>query len=185
MNALKLSALLLALSILGTGCAAETADDASAEDTTADELRVAALAGTWEGTGDIRSIEFTHKVAQTLGGGLRGHAFNATIDADIRCVRAPCPSTTDVTGVFKTTGAKVTLASYDRPSNAFAQILGDYTAKIDAAGTQLTLTKIDGGTVQVLKKAGIKCGTTTCASGLYCCNPLRNMCAKPGMMCIQ
>ncbi len=184
MNALKLSALLLALSLVGTGCAAETADNAD-EDTTADELRVSALAGTWEGTGTIKSIEFTHKLAQTLGGGLRGHEFNASVDANIRCVRAPCPSTLDVTGVFKTSGANLTLASFDRPSYAFAQILGDYTAKIDAAGTQLTLTKTDDGKVAVFKKAGIKCGTTTCASGLYCCNPLRNMCAKPGMMCIQ
>jgi hypothetical protein len=184
MNALKLSALLLALALVAPGCAAETADDAS-DDTASDDLRVSALAGTWEGTGTIKSIEFTSKVAETLGGGLRGHAFNASVDADIRCIRMPCPTTTDVSGVFKTSGAKLTLASYDRPSYAFSVILGDYTAKIDAVGTKLTLTKTDTGVVEVFKKSGVKCGTTTCAAGLYCCNPLRNMCARPGMMCIQ
>lgn len=30
-----------------------------------------------------------------------------------------------------------------------------------------------------------KCGDTTCPSGTTCCNPLRSICVKPGMVCIQ
>lgn len=32
---------------------------------------------------------------------------------------------------------------------------------------------------------GPRCGTTTCAAGMVCCNPLRNICTAPGMFCIQ
>jgi hypothetical protein len=32
---------------------------------------------------------------------------------------------------------------------------------------------------------GVRCGTTTCGAGLVCCNPLRNICTRPGMFCIQ
>jgi len=32
---------------------------------------------------------------------------------------------------------------------------------------------------------GVPCGTTTCAVGDVCCNPLMNICTKPGMFCIQ
>ncbi len=32
---------------------------------------------------------------------------------------------------------------------------------------------------------GPRCGTTTCAAGFVCCNPLRNICTRPGMFCIQ
>lgn len=32
---------------------------------------------------------------------------------------------------------------------------------------------------------GVRCGTTTCAAGYVCCNPLRNICTRPGMVCIQ
>jgi hypothetical protein len=29
------------------------------------------------------------------------------------------------------------------------------------------------------------CGDTQCAPGFVCCNPLRGICTKPGMVCIQ
>lgn len=32
---------------------------------------------------------------------------------------------------------------------------------------------------------GEKCGNTTCPSGTSCCNPLRPICVKPGMVCAQ
>jgi hypothetical protein len=32
---------------------------------------------------------------------------------------------------------------------------------------------------------GVRCGTTTCGAGYVCCNPLRNICTRPGMFCIQ
>jgi hypothetical protein len=35
------------------------------------------------------------------------------------------------------------------------------------------------------KDAGVACGTTTCAVGDVCCNPVMNICTKPGMFCIQ
>ncbi len=32
---------------------------------------------------------------------------------------------------------------------------------------------------------GVRCGNTTCPSGQYCCNPLRSICARMGVLCIQ
>jgi len=29
------------------------------------------------------------------------------------------------------------------------------------------------------------CGEVTCGKGTICCNPLRGICTKPGMVCIQ
>ena len=31
----------------------------------------------------------------------------------------------------------------------------------------------------------VRCGTATCGTGTYCCNPLRNLCAPIGRLCIQ
>jgi hypothetical protein len=33
--------------------------------------------------------------------------------------------------------------------------------------------------------AGEACGDVTCGPGTVCCNPLRGICTKPGMVCIQ
>lgn len=33
--------------------------------------------------------------------------------------------------------------------------------------------------------AGESCGSVTCGPGTVCCNPLRGICTKPGMVCIQ
>jgi hypothetical protein len=30
-----------------------------------------------------------------------------------------------------------------------------------------------------------QCGETTCGPGTTCCNPLRGICTRPGMVCIQ
>jgi predicted secreted protein len=32
---------------------------------------------------------------------------------------------------------------------------------------------------------GVRCGNTTCAAGDVCCNPIMNICTRPGMFCIQ
>lgn len=32
---------------------------------------------------------------------------------------------------------------------------------------------------------GIACGTSVCGAGTYCCNPLRNQCARMGVLCAQ
>lgn len=32
---------------------------------------------------------------------------------------------------------------------------------------------------------GPRCGNTTCAAGMVCCNPLRSICTAPGQFCIQ
>jgi hypothetical protein len=32
---------------------------------------------------------------------------------------------------------------------------------------------------------GIACGTSVCGTGTYCCNPLRSLCARMGVLCIQ
>ena len=32
---------------------------------------------------------------------------------------------------------------------------------------------------------GVACGTAVCGAGTYCCNPLRNQCARMGVLCAQ
>lgn len=222
--AIALSALTLALA---AGCTAEQATD-PVEQTSddADALTVSQIAGRWiADTGPITTIEFTKNYAETLGGGLRGKSFNATVDNGIRCITFPCPSTDDVAGVYKVSGSRLTLASYDRPSATFAKYLGDY--RVTLVRGKLTLKKVDGTVAGTFHKApgigeeggmcggiagfpckagleckldgsypdaagtcvkpttGVKCGTTTCGAGLVCCNPLMNICTKPGGFCIQ
>ncbi len=190
MNAFKFALPLVALSLSLAGCAAEVEDAEDTDSTSAEEsaLAVARLKGTWESnTGPIYSIKFTGKLAQTLGGGLRGHEFTAHIDTGIRCITTPCPSETEVTGVYKSSGNKLTLASFDRPSAEFARILGGYTSTLSSKDQTLKLRKSDGTINQTFHRAatGVRCGTTTCGAGLECCNPLMNICTPPGGFCIM
>ena len=48
-----------------------------------------------------------------------------------------------------------------------------------AAGTQC----VNQGGVAVCQPTQ-PCGDTTCGPGMVCCNPLRSICTKPGMVCI-
>ncbi len=195
MNVLKLILAMVGASVFAVGCAAEVSqpvsqtgvDSTEATATEESDLSISRLIGTWEATtGPIYSIEFTGKVAQTLGGGLHGHRFTARIDTGIRCITTPCPSETEVSGVYKSVGNKLTLASYDRPSAEFARILGEYKHSLSNGDKNLKVDKADGTIHQAFtRNVGVPCGTTTCGAGLYCCNPLRNMCARPGMFCIQ
>jgi hypothetical protein len=181
----------LTISMLAlAGCAADTTTHETEQTATseAEALTYADLYGTWiADTGPIYEITFDKDAAETLGGFLKGHHFSATVDNGIRCVTTPCPSSDQVGGVFKKasgTSTKVTLASYDKPSAVFAKYLGDYTAKVTS--TKLTLKKQDGTIAGTFHRStGTKCGTTICAAGTVCCNPLMNICTKPGMVCIQ
>src|SRR4051812_47523856 len=139
---------LASLASFSVGCAVQHDDptlrtDEGAVDQSEDAVTLAALYGSWEGDGGaIYSITFTKDAASTLGGFLKGRRFEATIDSGIRCITTPCASSTDVVGVYKTTsGVKLTLASYDKPSLAFSKVLGDYSMKLK--GDTLTLTKSD------------------------------------------
>lgn len=180
----------LVASIFAAGCAATDAEEAEEVAASSEEaLSAANIYGAWEAeTGPIYNITFTRNYAETLGGGLKGKSFEATVDNGIRCITTPCPATDSVAGVYKVTGgSKLTLASYDRPSLAFSRYLGDY--RVSLAKGKLTLKKLDGTVQGTFHKAapvtGEKCGTTVCGAGLVCCNPLRNICTPPGMMCIQ
>ena len=148
------SLVLASIAAAFVGCAVSHDDPTSerAVDVSDDAVTLASLYGTWEGDGGtFYSITFTKDAAQTLGGGLQGRRFDATIDNGIRCITTPCDSSTEVAGVYKTTsGVKLTLASYDKPSYAFSRVLGDYSMKL--AGDTLTLTKSDKTTVEAFHR---------------------------------
>jgi hypothetical protein len=177
-------AVLPVTALLG-GCAAETSQDETAVAT--DDLSVSRLKGNWTSTtGPIYSIELTSKTAQSLGGFFKGHAFTAHVDNGVRCITTPCPNDEVVSGIYKTSGNKLTLSSYDKPGHALARILGEYTVTLSSVDTTLALDKNDAAdAVHQTFTRGIPCGNNTCTGGTYCCNALRGMCAKPGVMCIQ
>ncbi len=130
------------------GCAVQH-DGATEEatETAEDAVTLAALYGTWQGEGGkFITLSFTTDKAETLGGYMKGRRFEATIDTGIRCITTPCPSSIEASGVYKTTsGVKLTLNSYDKPSREFGAVLGDYSMK--QSGDKLTLTKSDDKTV--------------------------------------
>jgi hypothetical protein len=185
-----LIALFAAASLVFTGCAVQSEGaDQDETESAADALTKKQIVGTWEMKtgGTIYEITFTEEYAETLGGFLKGRKFTATIDNGVRCITTPCPSTDEVTGVYKVSnsGKTVTLASYDKPSLSFSKILGAYASNLSSKGV-LTLDAKDSelATHTFTKKAGVKCGTNTCGTGTYCCNPVMSICAKIGMMCI-
>lgn len=186
-----LIAMMFAASTLFGGCAvqSEQQDDGPIDEAD-DALATSKLYGTWDATsgGAFYNVTFTRDYAETLGGGLRGRRFDAAIDTGVRCIMAPCDEATlNASGVYRVSGAKLTLASYDKPSLEFSKVLGDYTVSL-SKGT-LTLAKRDGSFKQTFTKRaepkGEKCGDVVCGEGTYCCNPLMNICVKPGMMCIM
>jgi hypothetical protein len=184
MNLSKLSVLGITVGLCIAGCAADASQDETSA-TTSEELTVTRLKGHWSSsTGPIYSIDFTTKNAKTLGGFVSGHEFTAQIDNGVRCITTPCPNVSTVTGVYKSSGGKLTLASYDKPAWDFSRIIGDYTHALSDADGTLTVDKSDNTIHETLTRS-IPCGNTSCAPGLYCCNALRSMCAKPGVMCIQ
>lgn len=180
---------MVAASFALSGCAVESTDDeGEITDTSDDAVTYASLKGTWVGEdGIIYSLTLTKDKAETLGGFLKGYRFDATIDTGVRCITTPCDgASTEVSGVYKVVGTKLTLASYDKPSLAFSKILGDYKIATKAKVTKLTLTKSDTGTVEHFhKQVGVPCGKNVCGEGTYCCNPVMSICAKVGMMCIM
>jgi len=183
-----LAALLASASLLFAGCAIqnEGVTEEGAVESSEDALTMTALYGTWDAvSGPIYTIEFTKNYAETLGGGLKGKGFNATVDNGVRCITTPCDSTDEVAGIYKVRyGSKLTLASYDKPSLVFSKYLGDYSISLSKG--VLTLKKSDGTvTGQLKKRTGVTCGTNVCGTGTYCCNPVMSICAKVGMMCIQ
>ena len=187
MNALKLALTMATLSVFAVGCAAEVQNEEETDATGSESaLAVSRLKGKWDSTsGPIYSITFTGKAASTLGGGLKGHEFTAHIDTGIRCITTPCPSETEVSGIYRSVGNKMTLASFDRPTAEFARILGDYTSTLSNTDKKLHLVKADGTINESFtRNTGVACGTTTCGTGLVCCNPLRNICTPPGGFCI-
>ncbi|MBI5512375.1 MAG: hypothetical protein HY909_01325 [Deltaproteobacteria bacterium] len=44
---------------------------------------------------------------------------------------------------------------------------------------------VSGGTARCVQPGATPCGTSICAVGTVCCNPLRGICTLPGQFCIQ
>ncbi len=63
------------------------------------------------------------------------------------------------------------------PVACFRQPCGGMTARCDTTTRRCRAV--------TATPTGPRCGTTTCAAGMVCCNPLRNICTAPGMFCIQ
>ncbi len=187
-----LIAVMFAASTLFGGCAVQSAQqDDGPIDEADDALATSKVYGTWDATsgGAFYNITFTKDYAETLGGFLKGRRFEAAIDTGVRCIMAPCDAATlNAGGVYRVSGSKLVLASYDKPSLEFSKVLGDYTVTLSAKGV-LTLAKRDGSFKQTFTKraapTGEKCGDVVCGAGTVCCNPLMNICVKPGMMCIM
>jgi hypothetical protein len=171
-----------ALALAVAGCASDASDTPADEatDTSSDELHTS-LTGMWTGGGTLVRLELTRERASTLGG-WRGYVFNATIDNGIRCITTPCPSTDEVSGVYRADWGRMTLQSYDRPSLAFSKILGSY--RYSRRGNTLSLHKTDGTLDETLTRAQ-RCGRSYCGEGTVCCNPLMGICTPPGGVCIQ
>lgn len=164
-------AVAIAASVSLAGCAVQNADssDEGAVTSAEDELALASIYGAWEGEGGkIYTINFSKDAAETLGGFLKGRSFTASIDTGVRCITTPCDlAQADVGGVYKlTSGTKLTLASYDKPTAAFGAILGDYGIKL--VGKKLVLTKRDGTLTETFHKAPA-CGPNTkmCMLGFH------------------
>lgn len=81
----SLVALMIAASSL-FGCAVSSqGDDDGVVDESEDALAQSALYGTWDGEGGpFYSLTFTKDYAETLGGGLKGKRFDASIDTGAR-----------------------------------------------------------------------------------------------------
>jgi hypothetical protein len=150
---------LLLVSLAAAGCTFDQQPEAEAVGSAEDELALASLYGTWQSqSGAFLSITFTRDAAQTLGGGLKGRRFEAVIDTGIRCITTPCPSTQEVSGVYKLAhGTQLTLASYDKPSREFAAVLGEYSVKIK--NKDLVLTKRDRSSTQTIDKVVFQSAT--------------------------
>lgn len=199
----------------------------------------------------------------------RGHHFFMDVDNGIRCIRAPCPSTSRVEGYFIAGASTVTLTAVPTTTGPRPEYLGRFYYNLQ--GNTLTLSKsgrvfarltkqtsycaeaddcaeqrliaprclgrwtcesnacryqcgrptcatttcapgticseTDAGPTCITACAtvrctsgthcvadasgarcvadGVQCGSATCAAGLVCCNPLRGICVRPGMFCIQ
>jgi hypothetical protein len=265
---MKVYAWVLGIALAGlSGCVGATdADLAGGEDLSVDEVRSAGdrLLGAWTGTtGPFTGLVFTN----TDEG--RGRHFFMDVDNGIRCVRAPCNSTSRVEGFFTAGALTVTLTAVPAPTGTRPEYLGRFYYTLQ--GSTLTLTRsgrvyarlakqtsycaaaddcaeqrlitprclgrwtcesnacryqcgrptcasttcapgtfcMEGDTgptcitncarvrcasgTQCVADAegtrcepvGVRCGTTTCGAGYVCCNPLRNICTRPGMFCIQ
>jgi hypothetical protein len=175
-----------ALSVLG-GCAADavpTEGDVSRSEDAMSTKK--ALLGKWDAdTGIIYNLELTNDYAETLGGFLKGHRFEATVDNGVRCITVPCPASDVLSGVYAIKGDTITFASYDRAIASFANIAGEYRFRVTAK--QLSMAKCGGSTAAPSTfhhaPPAATCGNVVCGEGTTCCNPLMSICVKPGMMC--
>jgi hypothetical protein len=176
----------VALSVLG-GCAADAVSTDGDVSQSEDALSTKkALLGKWDAdTGIVYNLELTNDYAETLGGFLKGHRFQATVDNGVRCITTPCPSSDVLSGVYAIKGDKITFASYDRPIASFANIAGEYRFHVTAK--KLSMDRCDGSAAASSTfhhaEPAATCGKVVCGEGTTCCNPLMSKCVEPGMLC--
>jgi hypothetical protein len=117
-----------------SGCAADTADNQEADDSTQDLTSAAkALIGSY--SDDAGSFQKLVLSARTEG---RRNAFSADVDTGVRCVRAPCPSSEHIEGTFTAGSKTVTLYSTTASVNS-QHLLGTYNYVLQ--GGKLSLSK--------------------------------------------
>lgn len=250
-----------------SGClGASESEVAGEEDLSVEEISAVGrrLVGAWTGrSGPYSGLVFT----ETREG--RGSHFFMDVDNGVRCVRAPCDSTSRVEGYFTAGALTVTLTAVPAAPSPRPEYLGrfyytlqgdtltlsksgrvfarlarqtSYCASPDDCAEQRLITprclgrwsceanacayqcgrptcanvrcaagtfcqesdegprcitncarvRCASGTTCVADAEGTRCvpnttpcGTATCAEGFVCCNPLRGICTRPGMFCIQ
>ncbi len=184
-----LASTLLSLSLFacsdGSSTSADLGDDALVE-ANESELRDSTFIGRWAAespqANDFRSL--------TLNAGGRYEASIAVCPpappGGVSCLAMP----REESGRFTIlgSGSKQTLrlapegAAVRRYRIAFA-------ATIAVVGAPRAIELTRSGKSQVLNEAeaagGVVCGTSQCAPGLVCCNPVSAICTKPGEFCAQ
>jgi hypothetical protein len=146
------------------------ANDAASSDDSEGALEIAGadLAGTYENSdrsGTSRPPTFEKLV---LG---RDGAFQLDVDTGIRCITAPCPSSTAVVGTFRSTRTTLTLAPV--PGGVGSKYYGTYKLsrnELQDVGANITLTRTGSDwagwknvlvqtSAQSAAEAGIEAGT--------------------------
>lgn len=121
------------------GAAADGVDGAGAAGTDSEDVR-GSLIDTWVSgrTAGIYNIELT-RVDRAVPGH-KAFTFNARVDNGLRCVRAPCPSASEISGIYYVEGSKLTLLRFPgTPSDAtIAHYYGEYDYSLTRAKLKLT-----------------------------------------------
>jgi hypothetical protein len=121
----------------------------------------------------VRCSSGHHCVADASGARCVADAGTCATDADCRLSDNYCGGC-----ACDALGPGQSPATCSSPVMCLRQPCAGMTARCDAATHRCQAAPST-------PPAGIRCGTNTCGAGTYCCNPLRSMCARIGVLCIQ